>query len=365
MPVSAITEIIKELNLGRMVIIVDNEDRENEGDLLIAAECVRAEHINFMAQFGRGLICLTLTQARCSQLNLPLMVGATNVGSSTNFTLSIDARHGVATGISAQDRAHTIRTAVKGDACPADVVQPGHVFPLMARSGGVLTRAGHTEAGCDLARMAGFEPAAAIVEILNEDGSMARLEQLKKFAHKHRLQIGLIEDLIAYRLENEATVNCISRLPVENSYGRFTMHLYEDRVHNTTHAALTRGEIKRQETTMVRVHVEQTLYDTLGLHNPHHNPCPLPEVMRRFADLERCAILILRLPDRYHSLLDDAKRLAAASKPAKESRHDRRTIGVGGQILRDLGVGRMQLMGTPHHYRGLGGFGLSVESHME
>ena len=365
MSVSSSQEIIEQLRQQRMVIIIDNEERENEGDLLVAAECINAERINFMARYGRGLICLTLTPARCSQLNLPLMVGATNASLSTNFTVSIDARHGIGTGISAQDRAHTIRTAVQADACPADIVQPGHIFPLMAQTGGVLTRAGHTEAGCDLARLAGFEPAAAIVEILNEDGSMARLEQLQEFARQHQLKIGLIEDLIAYRLEHESTVHCISSMPVENRYGHFTMHLYEDSVHNTTHLALTRGTIKRQQSCLVRVHVEQTLYDTLALHNPHHRPYLLPDVMQRCAEVEQCAILILRLPDRYQKLSDDADRLRAGNKSEQELQHDRRTIGVGGQILRDLGVGRMQLLGTPHNYRGLGGFGLSIDSYME
>ena len=365
MAVASVQEIIAELRRRRMVIIVDNEERENEGDLLVAAERVDAGLINFMARYGRGLICLTLTQERCSQLNLPLMVGATNTSFSTNFTVSIDASRGISTGISAQDRAHTIRTAVKSDACPADIVQPGHIFPLMAQPGGVLTRAGHTEAGCDLARLAGFEAAAAIVEILNEDGSMARLEQLKTFAQEHQLKIGLIEDLIAYRLENEATVHRRDSMAVKNRFGQFTMHLYEDLVHNTTHVALTRGQIKRQRTTLVRVHSEQTLSDTLGLYQSGRDAYRLSGIMRRFSKIEPCAILVLRLPKRYQSLADDARRLAAGDESEQSACYDRWTIGVGGQMLRDLGVGKMQVLGTPHDYRGLGGFGLSVQSYVE
>src|SRR5579862_2181031 len=225
---SSIDEILMELRAGRMVVIMDDEDRENEGDLLMAAECVRPEDINFMARFGRGLICLTLTRERCSQLRLPLMVSETDSSLRTNFTLSIEAAEGVTTGISAHDRAHTVRTAVRADAQPADLRQPGHVFPIMAQPGGVLTRAGHTEAGCDLARLAGFEPAAVIVEIMNEDGTMARRPQLEDFARAHQLKIGSIADLIRYRLRTERSVERIAEQRVSTDAGEFRLFCYED-----------------------------------------------------------------------------------------------------------------------------------------
>src|SRR5579872_6903395 len=227
---SSIDEILMELRRGRMVVIMDDEERENEGDLLMAAECVRPEDINFMARFGRGLICLTLTRERCAQLRLPLMVNGPQPAYRTNFTISIEAAEGVTTGISAHDRAHTVRTAVRQDARPEDLRQPGHVFPIMAQPGGVLTRAGHTEAGCDLARLAGFESAAVIVEIMNDDGTMARRPQLEQFAHHHRLKIGTIADLIGYRLQTERSVERIAEQSIRTDAGEFRLFLYEDHV---------------------------------------------------------------------------------------------------------------------------------------
>src|SRR5580700_1846630 len=237
-------EVLAELRAGRMVVILDAEDRENEGDLLMAADCVRPEDINFMARFGRGLICLTLTRERCEQLRLPLMVSETDRSHRTNFTLSIEAAEGVTTGISAHDRAHTVRTAMRADAQPTDLRQPGHVFPVMAQPGGVLTRAGHTEAGCDLARLAGFSPAAMIVEILNDDGTMARRPDLERFAKMHSLKIGTIADLIRYRLKNERSIERIYDQPVETEYGRFRLCCYEDHVNKNVHIALVKGDIK-------------------------------------------------------------------------------------------------------------------------
>src|SRR5688572_20813479 len=241
-PVNTIEEILAELAAGRMVVVMDDEERENEGDLLMAAACVRPEDINFMARHGRGLICLTLTEERCRALRLPLMVREAEDRHGTNFTVSIEAARGVTTGISAQDRAHTVRTAVAAGARPEDLRQPGHVFPLMARPGGVLTRAGHTEAGCDLARLAGFEPAAVIVEILNDDGTMARRPDLERFAAAHGLRIGTIADLIRYRLENESSIERIADRAVETEFGTFRLCGYRDRVHGALHVALVRGE---------------------------------------------------------------------------------------------------------------------------
>src|SRR5262245_39358497 len=238
MKLNTIDELLADLRAGRMVVLMDDEDRENEGDLIIAAEHVRAEDINFMAHYGRGLICLTLTRERCRQLRLPLMVGDTHLDHATNFTVSIEAAEGVTTGISAHDRAHTIRTAVRRDARPEDLRQPGHIFPLMAQPGGVLTRAGHTEAGCDLARLAGLEPAAVIVEILNDDGTMARRPDLEKFARAHGLKLGTIADLIRYRLEKERSIERIAEQDVQTAAGRFRMYCYEDHVNRTVHLAL-------------------------------------------------------------------------------------------------------------------------------
>src|SRR3954471_5244180 len=240
-PFDRIEDILADLAAGKMVVIVDDEDRENEGDLLMAAQAVRPEDINFMARFGRGLICLTLTRERCPQLRLPLMVSETDRERRTNFTLSIEAAQGVTTGISAYDRAHTVRTAVAPNASPEDLRQPGHIFPIMAQPGGVLTRAGHTEAGCDLARLAGFEPAAVIVEIMNEDGTMARRPQLEDFARSHQLKIGSIADLIRYRLRYERSVERIAEQLVDTEHGTFRLYAYEDHVNQDVHLALVHG----------------------------------------------------------------------------------------------------------------------------
>src|SRR5258707_1008537 len=256
---NTIDEILEDLRLGKMAVIMDDEDRENEGDLIMAADCVRPQDVNFMARYGRGLICLTLTRERCRQLRLPLMVSDTDSTHRTNFTLTIEAAEGVTTGISAHDRAHTIKTAVAPDARPEDLRQPGHVFPLMAQPGGVLTRAGHTEAGCDLARLAGFSPAAMIVEILNDDGTMARRPDLELFAKSHGLKIGTIADLIRYRLSKERSVERIDERPVDTEFGRFRLVCYEDHVNRTVHLALVRGELSAASAPLVRVHLGETL----------------------------------------------------------------------------------------------------------
>src|SRR5512135_2439796 len=251
-PLNSIDEILDDLRQGRMVVIMDDEDRENEGDLVMAASKVRPEDINFMARYGRGLICLTLTRDRCRQLRLPLMVSDTDLDHGTNFTLSIEAAEGITTGISAYDRAHTIRTAVAADARPDHLRQPGHIFPVMAQPGGVLTRAGHTEAGCDLARLAGFEPAAVIVEIMNDDGTMARRPELEAFARSHNLKIGTIAELIRYRLRNERSVERISEQTVQTEFGEFRLYMYEDHVHRDVHLALAHGPLGESSIPLVR-----------------------------------------------------------------------------------------------------------------
>ena len=238
---SKIEEIIADIRDGKMVIMVDDENRENEGDLLMAAEKVRPEDINYMARYGRGLICLTITRDRCAQLRLPLMVAETDAHHATNFTISIEAAEGITTGISAHDRAKTVQVAVAADAKPEHLSQPGHIFPVMAQPGGVLTRAGHTEAGCDLARLAGLEPAATIVEILNEDGSMARRPDLERFSREHGIKIGTIADLIAYRLEKERNVERIAEQKVKTAHGEFTLYCYDDHIGQTVHVALAKG----------------------------------------------------------------------------------------------------------------------------
>ncbi|MEC8431000.1 MAG: 3,4-dihydroxy-2-butanone-4-phosphate synthase, partial [Pseudomonadota bacterium] len=267
MKLNSIEEIIDDIRLGKMVILMDDEDRENEGDLIIAAERVRTEDVNFMATNARGLICLTLTGERCKHLKLPLMVDDNNTPYNTNFTVSIEAASGVTTGISAADRARTIQAAVARDSEPEDIVQPGHIFPIMAQPGGVLRRAGHTEAGCDLARLAGYQPAAAIVEIMNEDGSMARRPDLETFAHKHDLKIGTIVDLIHYRIANEQTVTRTETYEMATAHGPFTVHKYVDSISGSLHLAFVKGEPSPEEPTLTRVHIPNTLRDTCEVYN--------------------------------------------------------------------------------------------------
>src|SRR3954463_13911135 len=264
-PLNSIEEILADIAAGRMVVIMDDEDRENEGDLVMAAQKVRPEDINFMARFGRGLICLTLTAERCRQLRLPLMVSETHREHRTNFTLSIEAAEGVTTGISAHDRAHTVRAAVAQGARPEDLRQPGHIFPVMAQPGGVLTRAGHTEAGCDLARLAGLDPSAVIVEIMNDDGTMARRPDLETFAQKHELKIGTIADLIRYRLRQERSVERIVEKSIATEFGAFDLVAYEDHVHREVHLALVRGAVAQARDPLVRVHLVDTLGDVIGV----------------------------------------------------------------------------------------------------
>ena len=303
MSFSPIAEIIEDIRRGRMVIIVDDEDRENEGDLVMAAGCVRPEDINFMARYGRGLICLTLTQERCERMRLPLMVAGTQTKQATNFTVSIEAAKGVTTGISAADRATTIRAAAAADARPEDLVQPGHIFPLMAQTGGVLTRAGHTEAGCDLARLAGLEAAAVIVEILNEDGTMARRPELEQFAERHDLKIGTIADLIHYRLQNEKTVEMLAESNLPTEYGDFRLTAYQDKVGGDVHLALAKGEIRADVPVLVRVHMLDTLSDLFGAVR-NDVSWPLREALRRIATEDSGVLVLLRKPNEARDLAD-------------------------------------------------------------
>jgi len=365
---NTIDELLEDLRRGRMIVVMDDEDRENEGDLVMAAERVRPEDVNFMARYGRGLICLTLTRERCRQLRLPLMVSETDQVHLTNFTVSIEATEGVTTGISAYDRSHTIRTAVAREARPEDLRQPGHIFPLMAQPGGVLTRAGHTEAGCDLARLAGFEPAAVIVEILNEDGTMARRPDLERFAREHDLRIGTIADLIRYRLHNERTVERVSDQEVDTEFGRFRMCWYEDHVHRTVHAALVKGDPTRSPPPLVRVHLKDTLRDVIGVQG--EGGWTLRSVMQRIAAEPAGVVIILRQLESPRDIMESVKALEAGglqheSTPPHPGGTVLRTYGVGAQILQDLGVRRMRVLSSPKQMLGISAFDLEVTEYVD
>lgn len=362
MSISAIHEIVSDLKQGKMVILVDEEERENEGDLVLAADFVTPEAINFMATHGRGLICLTLTEERCHQLDLPLMVSTNRAPLGTNFTLSIEAASGVTTGISAADRAHTIQVAVKPDAKPQDIVQPGHIFPLMAQKGGVLVRAGHTEAGCDLTRMAGLTPASVICEILKEDGSMARLPDLIEFAHKHRLKIGAIADLIEYRSQTESLVTRAAQRAIQTLYGEFLLIAYRDEIANTTHLALVKGEIDPSTETLVRVHEPLSVVDLLDIQDSTHS-WSIHDAMRLIAEAKRGVIVLLHRKESPAKLIERVQ-LKESHLP-HPPKTDLRDHGIGAQILKDLNVGKMHLMATPRKMPSVTGFGLEVTRYVE
>ncbi len=364
---SDIEDIITEIRDGKMVIMVDDEKRENEGDLLMAAEKVRPENINYMARYGRGLICLTLSRERCAQLRIPLMVHETDEHHATNFTISIEAAEGITTGISAHDRAKTVQVAVAPGARPEDLKQPGHIFPVVAQPGGVLTRAGHTEAGCDLARLAGLESAAVIVEILNEDGSMARRPDLEKFARKHTIKIGTIADLIRYRLEKERYVERIDKKPVRTAHGDFTLYCYDDHLNQTVHLALVKGDVQASTEPLVRVHLQDTLGDILGIRSPALG-WPLDSVIERISREDVGIIVVLRDQQSSRELMDAVGSLSEV-KDDLESRRSGdavlRTYGVGAQILRDLGVQRMRVLSAPKQMYAISGFDLEISEYVE
>jgi len=364
MALNTTEEIINDLRQGKMVIIMDDKDRENEGDLLMVAEQVTPEAINFMARYGRGLICITLTRERCQQLRLPLMVNAIEPLHATNFTVSIEAAEGVTTGISAADRATTVLAAVKPEARPEDLVQPGHIFPLMAKPGGVLVRAGHTEAGCDLARLAGFQAAAVIVEILNEDGTMARRPDLEVFAQEHGLKIGTIADLIHYRVRNEKMVERISECLLPTEHGEFRLIAFQDSVDNGLHLALVHGEVGAERPTLVRVHMQNTLCD---LFDTRHADCswPLRRAMAQIAGEGAGVVVVLRNHDTPREVVQRIRNFAIhpadrRQMEAADQQRELRTYGIGAQILFDLGVRKMRVLSAPKSIHGLSGFGLEV-----
>lgn len=364
---STIPELLDELRAGRMIVMMDDEERENEGDLVMAASKVRPEDINFMARFGRGLICLPLTRERCRQLQLPLMVNENQARFSTNFTVSIEAAEGITTGISAYDRAHTIRTAVRPDAQIEDLSQPGHVFPLISQPGGVLTRAGHTEASVDLAMLAGLEPAAVLVEILNEDGSMARRPQLEKFAQEHGLKIGTIADLIRYRMETEKSVDHVSTHEVETDFGHFMLHAYRDLIEDRLHLALMRGVPDPNQPFLVRVHVQNPLSDVLSIRRSDFG-MPLRKAMEQIDAAGSGLVLVLGgNKDDDEILRQIQQKSAPPIAPSGDNRRSRelRTYGIGAQIIADLGVRKMRVLSAPWKLTGLAGFGLEVEEYIE
>ncbi len=356
-------ELIDEFRQGRMVVLVDDEDRENEGDLIMPAALVTPEAINFMSKFGRGLICMPLTRERCEHLGLWLMVSDNREAHHTKFTVSVDAARGITTGISAADRAHTIRTAVADGARPSDFVQPGHIFPLQSEPGGVLSRAGHTEAGCDLARLAGLEPAAVLVEILNEDGSMARRPELERFAEHHRLKIGTIADLITYRMMNEKTVTRVGECALPTRHGAFRMVAYQETVTRALHFALVRGAVRSDEPVLIRVHVQDSLCDLTG---SERDGCgwPVGDALARI-DREGAGVLVIlrheeRADDMVRRIQGYAREDAGEPVAQPEASEDLRTYGVGAQILLDLGVRRMRVLSAPKRLHGISGFGLEV-----
>ncbi len=350
-----IPEILDEIRAGRMVVIVDDEDRENEGDLIMAASLTRPEDVNFMAREARGLICLSLTRERCRQLGLKPMVSDNRSPHHTNFTVSIEAAEGVTTGISAYDRAHTIRTAVRPDASPEDLTQPGHIFPLTAQPGGVLMRAGHTEAASDLALLAGLEPAGVLVEIMNDDGTMARRAELERFAARHGLKIGTIADLIRHRLATEQTVRRELEREVDTELGPFRLIAYRGVLDHAAHFALVRGTLDAATPTLVRVHLQNPLTDLLHLRGPEWG-LSVHRALAEVAAAGTGVVVILSEPSTGAAMLD---RLRGAAPPA-EGGGDWRRNGLGAQILRDLGVRRIRVLGTPRKFLGLTGFGLEV-----
>ena len=360
MNLNTIEEIIEDIRQGKMVILMDDEDRENEGDLVIAAEKVRPEDINFMAMHARGLICMTLMEQRCQQLALPLMVDNNNDAHGTNFTVSIEAAEGVTTGISAADRTKT-------DARPMDIVQPGHIFPLKAQAGGVLSRAGHTEAGCDLAGLAGLEPAAVIVEIMNDDGTMARRPDLEAFAEKHDLKIGTIADLIHHRVVNEKTVEHINERKIHTPYGEFTLHTYLDGPRNHKHFALVKGDIDPETPVPVRVHLPTVVRDLFGLERSGpYKSWTIHKAMERVAE-EGSGIIVVILqeenPETVERDLDFLMAERAREKSASETVYLQ--IGAGSQILRDLGAKKIRVMSAPFRFTAISGFDLEVVDYIE
>lgn len=362
MKVSSIQEIIADIQAGKMVVLVDEEDRENEGDLVLAAQFVTAEHINFMSKYGRGLICLTITEERCRQLNLPLMVSQNRSPLGTNFTLSIEAAVGVTTGISAQDRARTIQAAIKKDALPTDIVQPGHIFPLMAQKGGVLARAGHTEAGCDLAQLAGLQPSSVICEILKDNGEMARLPDLLEFAEQYKLKVGTIVDLIHHRGRTESLIERVFERPLKTIHGQFKLIAYTDKTASATHLALVKGDISANKEVLVRVHEPLSVMDFLDAEHGNHS-WNIHDAMEVINQAGHGVIVLLHRTENSIDLLDRVSLKSIKVEVTKKI--DLRNYGIGAQILKDLQVSKMRLLAVPRKMPSMSGFDLEITGYLE
>ena len=361
--ISPVEEIVTELQAGRIVILVDEEERENEGDLVLAADHVSAAAINFMARFGRGLICLTLTRSLCERLQLPPMAVRNGTKLGTAFTVSIEAAEGVTTGISAADRARTVQAAVAQGAGPNDLVQPGHIFPLQAVDGGVLMRAGHTEAGCDLAAMAGCTPAAVICEIMKDDGTMARLPDLQKFAAEHGLKIGSIASLIEHRSRVESLVQPLGTRSMQTAFGAFTAHAFRDKPGQGIHLALVRGSWGADDTVPVRVHEPLSVLDALEVNRAMHS-WSLDKCLARIASEGKGVLVLLNCGESAAQLLEQFEGTARASHGPERGRMDLRTYGIGAQILRECGVHKMNLMGNPRRMPSMTGYGLEIAGYI-
>ncbi|MDP3672201.1 MAG: bifunctional 3,4-dihydroxy-2-butanone-4-phosphate synthase/GTP cyclohydrolase II [Telluria sp.] len=365
MSISSTQEIVAELRAGRMVILVDEEDRENEGDLVLAADFVTPEAINFMVKHARGLVCLTLTEERCAQLDLPMMTARNGTSFGTNFTVSIEAAEGVTTGISAADRAKTIQVAVAKNATPNDIVQPGHIFPLKAQKGGVLMRAGHTEAGCDLTEMAGLTPASVICEIMKDDGSMARLPDLLEFAKEHKLKIGTIADLIHYRSAHECLVERVAERPLSTVFGEFRLIAFRDKPSGSAHLAMVHGTLAPELESLVRVHQPVSILDLLESRVSTHS-WTMASSMQAIQASERGAIVLLNCGETADELFSqfDALDKPETRPQARAASMDLRSYGIGAQILKDLGVGKMQLLASPRKMPSMTGFDLEVTGYL-
>ena len=361
--VSPVEDIVADMAAGKIVILIDEEDRENEGDLVLAADHVSAEAINFMARFGRGLICLTLTRERCERLQLPPMALRNGDKKGTAFTVSIEAAEGVSTGISAADRARTVQAAVAKNAKVDDLVQPGHIFPLQAVDGGVLMRAGHTEAGCDLAAMAGCSPASVICEIMNDDGTMARLPDLLIFAQDHGLKIGTIADLIEHRSRHESLIEKIGSRTLQTSFGEFTAHAFKDKPSQGVHLALVKGQWAADETVAARVHEPLSVFDALEVGRTMHS-WSLDQSLQHVAAEGRGVVVLLNCGESGAQLLAQFEGTAKASHAPERGRMDLRSYGIGAQILRDCGVHKMRLMGNPRRMPSMTGYGLEIAGYI-
>ena len=361
--ISPVEDILADMKAGRIVILVDEEDRENEGDLVLAADHVTPDAINFMARFGRGLICLTLIRERCERLRLPPMVARNGTKMGTAFTISIEAAQGVTTGISAADRARTVQAAVASGARPEDLVQPGHIFPLQAVDGGVLMRAGHTEAGCDLAAMAGLNPSAVICEIMNDDGTMARLPDLQLFAAHHGLKIGTIADLIEHRSRNESLIEKVGKRPLRTAFGEFTAHAFRDKPSQGLHLALVKGRWEAHDPVPVRVHEPLSVLDALEVGRPMHS-WSLDSSLAHIAREGKGVAVLLNCGESAEQLLAQFEGTAKPSHAPERGRMDLRTYGIGAQILRECGVQRMNLLGPPRRMPSMAGYGLEIVGHL-